>query len=125
MPPSPPDIVILGTEWQFRALLRAQLIEAGFDVVATDTWQTARPFLRPGMKPRLVIVDVQGLPIPDTVLSELSVLMKPSRVLVLLALGALSAEEIQDFGFHWLKRPVSIDEIVGAAVSVLNEPAEA
>jgi len=29
---SPPDIVLLGAEWPSRALLRAQLIEEGFDV---------------------------------------------------------------------------------------------
>jgi hypothetical protein len=48
-----PDIVLLGAERQPRALIRAQLIEAGFDVVATDTWPMMRRHLRPGSKPRL------------------------------------------------------------------------
>ena len=58
----PPDIVLLATEWQPRALLRAQLIEEGFEVLATDTWTTMRRYLRPGSKPLLAIVDLQGLP---------------------------------------------------------------
>ena len=41
-----PDIVLLDAEWPSRALLRAQLIEDGFDVLATDTWTTMRRYLR-------------------------------------------------------------------------------
>lgn len=33
---TPPDIVLLGPEWPERALLRAQLVEEGHDVVAID-----------------------------------------------------------------------------------------
>ena len=36
------DIVLLGAERQTRALLRAQLIEEGLDVLATDTWPMMR-----------------------------------------------------------------------------------
>jgi hypothetical protein len=34
----PPDIVLLAAEWQPRALIRAQLIEEAFEVVATDRY---------------------------------------------------------------------------------------
>src|SRR5262245_27963580 len=33
-----PDIVLLGAEWPTRALLRAQLAEEGYNVLATDRW---------------------------------------------------------------------------------------
>jgi len=107
-----PDIVLLGVEWRPRALLRAQLLEEGFEVVATDTWRAARRHLRPGMKPDLMIVDLHRLPEPERVLADLNVLMKPDRVLVLSAMGALSDEEIQRFGFHVVKRPIAIERIV-------------
>ena len=55
-----PDIVLLDAEWPSRALLRAQFIQDGFDVLATDTWTTMRRYLRPGSKPRLAIVDLPG-----------------------------------------------------------------
>jgi hypothetical protein len=49
----PPDIVILAVEWESRALLRAQLIEEGFDVAATNTWSMMCPYLTAESKPRL------------------------------------------------------------------------
>ena len=77
------DIILLASLWQTRALLRAQLIEEGFEVLATDTWPMMRQYLRPGSKPRLAIVDLQGLPDPERALNDLRILMKPNRVLVL------------------------------------------
>src|SRR5437764_909441 len=83
----PTDIVLLAAEWQPRALIRAQLIEEGFEVVATNSWPMMRRHLRPGMKPRLVLVDLKGLPDPASILNDLRVMMKPGRVLVLTAVG--------------------------------------
>jgi hypothetical protein len=119
-PAAPPDIVLLGAEWPTRALLRAQLIEEGYEVVATDAWPIPRQFLRPGMKPRLVIVDLQGLPEPHIVLDELAVLIKPEHVLVVTALGTLAADDIRDRGFHLVSRPASIGDIVTAARRIVR-----
>jgi hypothetical protein len=108
------DIVLLGTKWQTRALLRAQLIEEGFEVLATDTWPMMRQYLGPGEKPRLAIVDLQGLPDPERVLNDLSILMKPDRVLVLTAMDTVAPDAIERLGFRVLKRPVSIGDVVTA-----------
>ncbi len=107
-----PDVVLLAVEWQPRALLRAQLIEEGFDVVATDTWPMMRRQLRPGQKPQLAFVDLKGLPNPDEVLRDLRVLMKPERVLVLTATGTVSRSAIERLGFRALSRPIIIEDIV-------------
>ena len=124
MPQEPPaDIVLLGAEWQPRALLRAQLIEDGFDVVATDSWPAMRRQLRPGFKPRLAIVDLSGLPDPDRVLTELSVLMKPHRVLVLAALGTVPQASIERLGFAVVGRPVAIKDVVAATARMLGAQA--
>jgi len=115
----PLDIVLLGVEWQPRALIRAQLIEEGFEVVATDSWPIMRRHLRPGITPQLVLVDLKGLPNPEAVLNDLHVLMKPERVLVLTASGTVPAADIERMGFHTLSRPIAIADVVGtAAVSV-------
>ena len=92
----PTDILLLAVEWRPRALLRAQLIEQGFEVLATDTWTMMRRHLGPGSIPWLAIVDLQGLPQPDHVLADLTIVMKPSRVLVLTALGTVSASASND-----------------------------
>src|SRR5262249_62067931 len=109
---------MVAAAWPERALIRAQLIEEGREVVATDTWPMMRRYLRPGIKPPLAFVDLHGLPDPAQVLDDLAVLMKPQRVLVLVAIGTLSAAEIDRRGFHVLSRPVAISAIVQAIKSL-------
>jgi hypothetical protein len=113
-----PDVVILCADRLVRAPLRAQLIEDGFEVVATDTWSMMRPRLRPGVKPLLVIVDLQALPDPAQVLSGVGVLMNPERVIVLTALGSIDADAVERGGYVVVRRPVSIAEIVDTARAV-------
>jgi ActR/RegA family two-component response regulator len=119
-----PDIVLLGVDRRTRAPLRAQLIEDGLEVVATDTWPMMRRHLHPGEKPRLAIVDLQGLDDPAGVLEALRALMKPDRVIVLTALGSVPAAEVERAGFRTLHRPASIEEVAAAARSALAASAE-
>jgi DNA-binding response OmpR family regulator len=114
------DIVLLDTEWPSRSLLRAQLIEEGFDVLATDTWATMRPYLRPGSRPQLAIVDLHGLPLPEQVLADLHVLMPPERVLVLSALGTIEDEALDRLGFRYVKRPIAVADVVAAARNAMR-----
>ncbi len=116
----PPDVVLLAVEWRPRALVRAQLIEEGFEVVATDTWPTMRRHLRPGSKPRLGIVDLKGLPDPTATLRDIGVLMKPDRVLVIAAAETVEAAEVQRLGFRFLRRPVTIEEVVRTAAQLIR-----
>jgi len=123
MPHVPRDVVLLGAEWQPRALIRAQLIEEGFDVVATETWPAMRRELRPGSKPKFAIVDLKGLPNPHAVLKDLRVLMAPDRVLVLTAVGTVPDAEIESLGFRTLSRPVAIKELVHTAAEAMRSDA--
>ena len=118
----PPDVVLLSADRRTRAPLRAQLIEDGLEVIGTDTWPMMRAHLRPGAKPGVAIVDLQGLPSPIEVLDGLGVLMTPGRVLVLTALGTVPIEEIVRTGFAVLNRPASIKEVVAAARSMMPAP---
>jgi DNA-binding response OmpR family regulator len=118
---NPPDVLLLGPEWPERALLRAQLIEEGFDVVAIDEWPIPRLYRRPGMKPRVVIIDLQGLPEPRNVLDELRFVIRPDRVLVVTALGTLAVDKIRQLGYHVVTRPTSGREVVAAAAGLLRE----
>jgi len=111
---TPPDIVLLASDRHTRAPLRAQLIEDGFEVVATETWPAMREHLRPGAKPRLAIVDLQGLEHPREVLDGLRVLMKPGCVLVISAAGTVAPDDLARRGMTVLRRPASIDEVVAA-----------
>jgi hypothetical protein len=117
-----PDVVLLGSEWKGRALIRAQLIEEGFDVIATNTWSMMRRHLRPGRKPRVAIVDLKGLDEPEQVLRDLAVLMKPERVLVLAATATVAPSELSRLGFCVLNRPLTIAAVVRAVTLALRGP---
>lgn len=114
----PADIVLLDAGWPDRALLRAQLIEEGYDVVATDTWPIPRQYLHPETRPRLLIVDLQSLPDPNSVLADIRALMKPDRVLVITALGGPTEEDIRRLGFRAISRPATIRDIVAAVAAI-------
>jgi hypothetical protein len=110
--------VLLAVDWQSRAPLRAQLIEEGYEVVATDAWPAARRALRPGIKQQLLFVDLKDLPDADRVLDDLEILMKTDRVLVLTSLGTIPASELERRGFHVIRRPVAVDDIVSAIANL-------
>lgn len=114
-----PDIVILAVEWRTRALLRAQLIEEGFEVAATDAWPTLWSYFH-GAKPRLVIVDIRSLPDSMETLRQMRAVFPPDRVLVLHALGAADHEQLERLGFHIIARPVAIQDIVTTARMLLT-----
>jgi hypothetical protein len=118
------DVVLLGADWKTRALIRAQLIEEGFEVVATDTWPMMRRHLRPGLKPRLAVVDLKDLDEPGRVLHDLAVLMKPERVLVLAAAATIPRSELSRLGFHVLRRPLTVATVVAkvAGITAINRP---
>lgn len=118
--PGPPDVVLLATDWQPRALIRAQLIEEGLEVIATDTWSMMRRHLRPGVKPQLALVDLKDLANPEQVLRDLRVLMKPDRVLVLTATGTVPSAVIKGLGFRAVSRPIAIEGVVRAAVTAIR-----
>jgi hypothetical protein len=103
-----------------RSLLRAQLLDEGYEVVATDAWPIPRQFLTSAMKPGLVIVDLQGLPQPERVLGELCGVVGRQRVLVVTALGTLTIEEIERLGVRAVARPASVGDIVSAATALLR-----
>jgi DNA-binding response OmpR family regulator len=107
-----PDIVLLDSQWPRRALLRAQLREEGYEVVATNDWATAKSYVHALPKPRLVIVDLQGLGDASHVLDELQALMRPDHVLILTALGQIPTEPLHERGFQTVARPTEVRDIV-------------
>jgi DNA-binding response OmpR family regulator len=121
----PPDVIVLGPEWPERALLRAQLIEEGYEVVAVDAWPIPRLYRRSGMKPRVLLIDLHELPKPRETLDEVRVVVPAERVLIITALGSLTAKEVKGLGFNVIERPVTIGQIVAATGALLSRtPAE-
>jgi nicotinamidase/pyrazinamidase len=121
----PTDVAMLAVDWDSRAPLRAQLIEEGIEVVATDRWPEMRALLRPGVKPQVAFVDLKGLPDLDDAIEGLGTLMKPDRVFVLTAAATIQTETLRLRGFRLLHRPIAVAEIVSMIVAAVREPAPA
>jgi len=120
MEQKPPDVMLLCPEWPERALVRAQLIEEGYEVVAIDAWPIPRPSRPVGMKPRVLVIDLHGLPQPRDTLDEVPFVMPRERVLVVTALGTLTGDEVRGLGFNVVERPVTIGQIVAATRALLS-----
>jgi hypothetical protein len=115
-----PDVMVLAPEWPERALLRAQLIERGHEVIAISEWPMPRLYRRPEMTPRVFVVDLRGLPQPREALDEIPVVMPRDRVLVLTALGTLAPDAVHRLGFHVVERPITVGQIVAVIEAVLS-----
>ncbi len=117
------DVVLLDADWRSRIAVRAQLIEDGIEVAAADTWPTMRRHLQPGGQPRLAVVDLNALSAPRQVLEELRMLMPPSRVLVVAAMGTVAPDDLERMGFRVLRRPLTVENIVSAVATCLRASA--
>ena len=115
------DVLLLAPEWPERALLRAELIEAGYDVIAIDKLETEGTRREPGEKPRVAVVDLHGLGKPRAVLDQLRSVIATDCVLVLTALGALTADELRQMGYRVIARPMTIRQVVEATVDLMRE----
>ena len=118
------DVLLIGADWRLRALLRAQLIEQGFDVVALGSWDEAELLLRKrAVSARATVFDLEGEPNPQAALSTLARLVPPPTSVVLTSSAALPPADVRRLGFdHVIARPHSIDDAV-KAVAALVTPA--
>ena len=115
-----PDVLVIGGIWPQRALLRAQLIEEGYEVSAVDAWPIPRRYRLPGTTPRVLLIDLQGLPDPRAMLNEVPLVVPRDRVVVVTALGALPGDEVRRLGFNVVERPASIGQVVAATTKLLT-----
>ena len=66
------EILLIAADWQLRALVRAQLLEEGFEVRALPTLETALAHLvHGGEQPRLTILDTQDVGIEARAVRDL------------------------------------------------------
>lgn len=95
------------------------MLEEGFDVVAVDCWPIPRLYRQPAMKPRVLLVDLHQLPHPRATLDEVRFVLPADRVLVVTALGSVTAAQVRRLGFNVIERPATVGEIVAATRALL------
>lgn len=111
------EILLIAADWQFRALVRAQLLEEGHQVRALPSLEIALAHLiRSGERPQLIVVDVQGREREMQLLSNMCRLT--SKVPLILCGGALSQSALERAALLWVR--LSQEEL--PAVRVLLRP---
>lgn len=115
-----PEVMLLCSAWPERALLRAQLIEEGYEVVAIDAWPMPRAYRQAGTTPRVLVIDLHELPTPRQTLEEVRFVLPPDRVLVVMALGTIASADVERLGFSLIERPATVAQIVAATAAVLR-----
>jgi len=117
------QILLAAADWQFRALVRAQLIEEGYEVTAVPGIEHALFLLiRRRIRPDLVIVDTVGQSVTPEHLADLRRLLDDTPALICTGVYQRGAFDFTALGFpHILVRPFRVGEVVRAVRQVIQE----
>ncbi len=102
-------VFIVGRDWKFRALLRAELVEKGFEAMGLESLDEAGRLLASGTLPRLTVFDMTDFDAARD-LARLLALAKSGRLLLLISPGMALPQEL--CSATTMARPVAIGTIV-------------
>ena len=119
-------ILIAGKDWQARALLRAQLLEEGFEVEAHETIPEALAALEPGTNlPDLFIADISASDEPSADVEALSAWSRKVPIWIIASRTYIVEKGLRGHGFEMiLLRPVDVGELVDQIKQRLEEDLE-
>ena len=108
------EILLIAAGWRLRALVRAQLLEEGFEVRALPALEVALAYLsRGGERPALILLDTLGVAFDAQAMSDLRQLS--GQAPLILCAGACSPVEAWQEGWataRVLRRPFRVGDLV-------------
>ncbi len=119
------ELLLVAADGRTRALLLAELQEAGYNVVALPSLEVALAALATGrVQPTLVLLDVQGDPRADPRgVAQLLNLLGEDVPLVLVV-GAYDARALAPLRARvaaWLPRPLRVKDVIAAVRQILGD----
>jgi len=119
------EIILVAREWKARTLLRAQLLEEGYEVTALRTIEEAMMLLCRGMvRPRLIILDTIGQSLKEPMLTDLQALAGNAPILVCTGPFDLARLDFEEVGLtNLLVRPFTVGDVVNAVCEILSNEA--
>ena len=120
------QILIAGKDWQSRALLRAQLLEEGFEVEALEAIPEALAALGAGTNlPGLLIADISASDDPSADVEVLSAWSRKVPIWIIASRTYIVERGLRGHGFEMvLLRPVDVGELVDQIKQRLEENLE-
>lgn len=107
-------ILIAGKDWQARALLRAQLLEEGFEVEAHETIPDALTEIEGSANlPDLFLADISASDDPSADVEALSARSRKVPIWIIASRSYIVEKGLRGHGFEMiLLRPVDVNELV-------------
>lgn len=108
------QVLIAGRDWQFRALLRAQLIEEELEVDAYASVRAALATLEEtDLLPAMLVVDLFASDDPATEIEQLAAWTSQIPIWIIASRNLLAEKHLKGRGFEViLFRPVDMGELV-------------
>lgn len=118
------NILLVAADWRSRALLLAELQEAGHSVVPLPSLEVALAALAAGrVCPAMVVLDVQGDPLADPRrIGQLLNFLEEDVPLLLIA-GVYDVQALSSLRERvacWLSRPLRIGDVLAAVQRLLS-----
>ena len=109
-----PRVVLIGKDWQTRALLRAQLLEEGVDVAAYESaGEAIEDFGQPASLPALLIADLASSDDPTREAELLAAWAKQVPIWIIASHSLIVDKKLKGRGFEViLFRPIDVGEVV-------------
>jgi CheY-like chemotaxis protein len=107
-------VVVVGKDWQARALLRAQLIEEGVEVEAYETVRAALATLEGSeLLPAMLVVDLFASDDPAADIDQLAAWTSQIPTWIIASRSLIAEKRLKGRGFEViLFRPVDMGELV-------------
>jgi CheY-like chemotaxis protein len=108
------QVLLVGTDWSWRALLRAQLLEEGIDVRAYETSRDALNTVTDLMVlPKLLVADLHDSPRPEAEVDLLSKWRQLLPIWVITSHASKIDRDLDDAGIERVfARPVDLKRLV-------------
>jgi DNA-binding response OmpR family regulator len=107
-------ILVVGREWKFRALLRAQLLEEGYAALGFETLEEAAAQVSQGEPPAALVFDTTDA-LPGSFQPQLAALAGRLPVVVV----AAADESLDTAGARILHRPLRLEDVMAELRAVL------
>ncbi len=107
-------VLVVGRDWKFRALLRAQLLEEGYAPLGFETLEEAVAPLGLGAEPAALVFDTTDA-LPGSFPAQLTALAERLPVVVVAAAG----EAFDAGAARVLRRPLRIEDVMAELRALL------
>ena len=119
-------IILISDEWPSRALIRAELIEEGYEVQGLLSLEDALRLLSTNTtRPRLIIFDAAGYSLDPSALECLKEMSLKAPILICASRYQASQVDFKGLGFDsLLVRPYTVGDLVGRVKTILRGKAD-